>query len=89
VGIAQQPKGVEVEVSRLYLYCALCGRQQADGLLSRAAWGHVTTAEGERRACPTCKTTYSDWEVRVVSATTGRVGTVIAPPHTSGGQANH
>jgi hypothetical protein len=68
-------------MSRLYLECALCGRKQAEGLLSRAAWGHFER-EGETplRACPSCKGTYSDWETRVVSAAGGRVGGVIAPP---------
>ncbi len=68
-------------MSRLYLECALCGRKQAEGLLSRAAWGHVEVS-GQRplRACPSCKGTYSDWETRVVSAAGGRVGGVMMPP---------
>jgi hypothetical protein len=53
-------------VSRLYLLCGLCGRQQADGLLSRGHWGHLEiTAERTLRACPTCKELHHDWEERL------------------------
>lgn len=53
-------------MSRLYLLCGLCGRQQADGLLSRGYWGHLEiTAERTLRACPTCKEQYRDWEERL------------------------
>jgi hypothetical protein len=59
-------------MSTLYLSCALCGRKQADGLLSRGAWGHLETeANGTLRACPTCKTQHADWEVRLVAAVNG------------------
>jgi hypothetical protein len=50
----------------LYLHCGLCGRKQADGLLSRGFWGHVVVTDGASlTACPTCKERYSDWEQRL------------------------
>lgn len=50
-------------MSRLYLLCGLCGRQQADGLLSRGYWGHLDAGNGHAlRACPSCKEQHSDWE---------------------------
>ncbi|MGH3024758.1 MAG: hypothetical protein ACRDNI_13960 [Gaiellaceae bacterium] len=53
-------------MSRLYLCCGLCGRQQADGLLSRGYWGHLDAGNGHAlRACPTCKEQHSDWETRL------------------------
>jgi hypothetical protein len=53
-------------MSRLYLYCGLCGRQQADGLLSRGYWGHLEMGNGHAlRACPTCKEQDSDWEAKL------------------------
>jgi hypothetical protein len=53
-------------MSRLYLRCAICGRQQADGLLSRAAWVHVVRADRSNvSACPSCKAAHSDVEQRL------------------------
>ena len=53
-------------MSRLFLRCGLCGRQQADGLLSRGYWGHLETGNGTPlRACPTCKEQHTDWEARL------------------------
>ncbi len=51
----------------LYLSCGLCGRKQADGLLSRGYWGHLDMPpHGTLRACPTCKEQHgADWEVRL------------------------
>ncbi len=67
-------------MSPLYLVCVLCGRRQAEGLLSRAAWGAVELeGGGSVRACPECKGTYSDWERRIVAASGGRVGAIYAP----------
>jgi hypothetical protein len=67
-------------VSPLYLVCVLCGRKQAEGLLSRGAWGHVELeGGGALRACPRCKGTHTDWERRVVATTAGRIGAVYAP----------
>jgi hypothetical protein len=55
-------------MSRLYLRCEICGRQQADGLLSRANWGHVVRDDrSTASACPNCKETHSDWEQRLHS----------------------
>jgi hypothetical protein len=55
-------------MSRLYLVCGLCGRQQADGLLSRGYWGHLPTGNGqELRACPTCKEQHPDWQARLLN----------------------
>jgi hypothetical protein len=51
----------------LYLSCGLCGRKQAEGLLSRAHWGHTESRDGGAlRACPTCKQEHSDWENRLL-----------------------
>ena len=53
-------------MSRLYLICGLCGRQQADGILSRGYWGHLELGGGNAlRACPACKEQHSDWEARL------------------------
>jgi hypothetical protein len=55
-------------MSRLYLHCGLCGRQQADGLLSRGYWGHLEVRNGHAlQACPTCKEQHADWEARLRS----------------------
>ncbi|MGH3032429.1 MAG: hypothetical protein ACRDNE_17035 [Gaiellaceae bacterium] len=55
-------------MSRLFLRCGLCGRQQADGLLSRGCWGHLENGDGTvLRACPTCKEQHTDWEARLRS----------------------
>jgi hypothetical protein len=57
-------------MSRLFLRCGLCGRQQADGLLSRGYWGHLDTGNGSAlRACPTCKEQHADWEGRLRAVT--------------------
>jgi hypothetical protein len=60
----------------LYLDCGLCGRKQADGLLSRGYWGHLEAAgHGVLRACPTCKEEHaSDWENRLLAAVSDGVG---------------
>jgi hypothetical protein len=58
----------------LYLHCSLCGRKRADGLLSRAAWGHLQLSDGTNAsACPNCREEHSDWEQRV------RVAAVTMP----------
>jgi hypothetical protein len=59
-------------MSRLYLSCGLCGRKQADGLLSRGYWGHVEVGGGNAlRACPTCKQQHADWETRLQASLAG------------------
>jgi hypothetical protein len=67
-------------MSRLYLHCCICGRKQADGLLSRGYWGHVELGDGRAlRACPTCKEEHMDWESRLRSTLdSGAVGDVGA-----------
>jgi hypothetical protein len=55
-------------MSSLYLHCGLCGRKQADGLLSRGYWGHLEVATGSTlRACPSCKQS-NDWEARLLAS---------------------
>jgi hypothetical protein len=53
-------------MSRLYLHCGLCGRKQADGLLSRGFWGHLEAGSQALCACPTCKQS-ADWETRLLA----------------------
>lgn len=66
-------------MSPLYLRCALCSRQQADGLLSRNAWGKLDLPPGTEaehpalqgatiRACPTCVGRHPDWQDRMLAA---------------------
>mgnify|MGYP000005732003 CR=1 FL=1 len=58
-------------MSTLYLTCGLCGRKQADGILSRGAWGHLDAgASGTLCACPMCKT-HDDWDSRLASSANG------------------
>ena len=61
--------------------CGLCGRQQADGILSRGYWGHLeVTSTYVLRACPTCKESHSDWEARLrASSNVGSVDTTGFP----------
>ena len=55
-------------MSPLYLRCGVCGRHQADGLLSRSAWGHVSLSDGKNASvCPECKDKHSDWEQQLQS----------------------
>ncbi len=58
----------------LFLHCGLCGRKQADGLLSRNSWGHLESHDPPLRACPACRSTHSDWADRLVAVQNGRVG---------------
>ncbi|MBA2294057.1 MAG: hypothetical protein H0W16_02880 [Actinobacteria bacterium] len=59
-------------MATLYLHCAICGRKQAGGLLSAAAWGqaplsvgaaldHPAMSDSSVRACPTCIERDADW----------------------------
>jgi hypothetical protein len=63
-------------MSRLYLRCAICSRQQADGLLSGAAWArlelpqgvvveHAALRDSTLRACPSCASEHG-WEERLL-----------------------
>jgi hypothetical protein len=66
-------------MSRLYLRCVICARQQTDGLISGAAWGrlelptgavihHPAVSNSLARACPSCVSANPDWEHRVLNA---------------------
>jgi hypothetical protein len=66
-------------MSRLYLRCVICSRQQADGLISGAAWGKLELPAGTDvehpalkgstlRACPTCIDRQPDWQAHVLVA---------------------
>lgn len=71
-------------MSPLLLRCVLCGRTQAEGLLSRASWGHVerptaTAVPASQRtavvsACPGCKARHPDWEQRLQAVVNGTPG---------------
>ena len=60
-------------MSRLYLRCVLCNRQQADGLISGAAWGRLELPAGVEvehpalkgstfRCCPSCSERHPGWQ---------------------------
>jgi hypothetical protein len=66
-------------MSRLYLRCVLCSRQQADGLISGASWGRLelpagaavdqpTLAGSTVRACPSCVGGDPNWQDRALAA---------------------
>jgi hypothetical protein len=66
-------------MSRLYLRCVICSRQQADGLISGASWGrlelpagtdvdHPAFKDSTLRACPSCIGGDPDWQNRVLSS---------------------
>jgi hypothetical protein len=66
-------------MSRLYLRCVICSRQQAEGLISGAAWGRLDLPPGSEidhpalngstfRACPTCCGRHPDWQHRVLAS---------------------
>lgn len=72
-------------MARLYLRCGLCGRQQADGLLSRGYWGHVDVGRGNALcACPTCKELHSDWEAQLRGLNDPSGGDGLAFPQADG-----
>jgi hypothetical protein len=65
-------------MSRLYLRCVICSRQQAEGLISGAAWGrlelpdhaaveHPALVGSTLRACPSCSSD-PDWQHRVLAS---------------------
>lgn len=72
-------------MSPLFLHCGLCGRKQADGLLSRNAWGHLEGHDPPLRACPACISAHADWEARLVATENGRVGAVYGAVFGSSG----
>jgi hypothetical protein len=66
-------------MSRLYLRCVICSRQQAEGLISGAGWGrlelppgvevdHPALAGSTLRACPSCVGGNPDWQSRVLTS---------------------
>lgn len=66
-------------MSRLYLRCAICSRQQADGLISNAMWGRLELPPGVEvdhpalkgstlRACPSCVSHEPDWQGHLLIA---------------------
>jgi len=66
-------------MSRLYLRCVICSTQQAEGLISGAAWGrldlpagaivhHPGIRDATARACPACVSRNPDWQERVLVA---------------------
>jgi hypothetical protein len=66
-------------MSRLYLRCAICSRQQADGLISSAMWGKLELPPGAEvdhpalkgstlRACPSCVSRQPDWQEHLLIA---------------------
>jgi hypothetical protein len=66
-------------MATLYLHCAICGRKQAGGLLSSAAWGAAPLPSGSTvdhpsvrgsavRACPTCVSQDSNWATSALVA---------------------
>jgi len=66
-------------MSRLYLRCALCSRQQADGLISGAAWGRLELPAGLEvehpalkgstfRCCPACIVRHPSWEDELLTS---------------------
>ncbi len=68
-------------MSQLFLHCSLCGRKQADGLLSRNAWGHIELDDGNILcACSSCKGQHSDWENRLRAAMSGNAPLVDQGP---------
>ncbi len=66
-------------MSRLYLLCVLCSRQQADGLISGASWGRLELPPGAEiehpalkgsmfRCCPWCTQSHPDWQSELLAS---------------------
>lgn len=66
-------------MSRLYLLCVVCSRQQADGLISGAAWGKLELPPGtdvdhpalkgsQFRCCPSCIQRHPGWQDELLSS---------------------
>jgi hypothetical protein len=66
-------------MSRLYLRCVICSRQQAEGLISGAAWGRFELPPGSDvehpalkgsmfRCCPSCVQRHPDWRESLFSS---------------------
>ena len=67
------------QMSRLYLRCVICSRQQAEGLISGASWGrlelpadvsldHPALVGSTLRACPSCIGGDPHWQHRVLAS---------------------
>jgi hypothetical protein len=66
-------------MSRLYLLCVVCSRQQADGLISGAAWGKLELPPGTDvehpalkgsmfRCCPSCVQRHPEWQEELMAS---------------------
>ena len=66
-------------MSRLYLRCVVCSRQQADGLISGAAWERLELPAGLEvehpalkgstfRCCPTCIQRHPGWQAELLAS---------------------
>ena len=66
-------------MSRLYLLCVVCSRQQADGLISGAAWGKLELPPGTEvqhpalkgsmfRCCPSCTQRHPAWQDELLTS---------------------
>ena len=66
-------------MSRLYLRCVICSRQQAEGLISGAGWGRLELPQGAHvehpalngstfRACPTCISGDPNWQTGLLAS---------------------
>jgi hypothetical protein len=66
-------------MSRLYLLCVVCSRQQADGLISGAGWGRLELPAGSDVqhpalkgsmfwCCPTCIERHPDWQAELLAS---------------------
>ncbi len=66
-------------MSRLYLRCAICSRQQAEGLISGAGWGRLELPPGAHvehpalngstlRACPSCISGDPNWQTGLLTS---------------------
>jgi hypothetical protein len=67
------------QMSRLYLRCVICSRQQAEGLISGASWGRLelpadvslnnpALVGSTLRACPSCIGGDPHWQHRVLAS---------------------
>jgi len=54
------------------LSCALCGRKQSAGILSRRSWGEQRRRGKTVQACPLCRALHPDWAARLAPATADR-----------------
>ena len=66
-------------MSRLYLRCVICSRQQAEGIISGAGWGRLELPHGHQiehpalegstlRVCPSCMSGNPNWQNAVLTS---------------------